>query len=182
MKILSGVLVFFLCVWPTLYAEKKSPSTHTKHSSHKKQPSSANSKQALSAKTKKELLAVFAKNEPLHKAFFAYEKQKAQIPALALEMSKAIDSVSDAKIKKLLIFSQGKLKEMKANSSREVNNQNYHLISMALIHLLNKYDLGKVYHGYACPMVKKKWVRNVSKLAKVHNPYAPNMPHCGAKN
>ena len=48
--------------------------------------------------------------------------------------------------------------------------------------VVNTYDVGKKYNAYSCPMVKKKWVQNSKKMAKVHNPYAPNMPHCGSKD
>ena len=85
------------------------------------------------------------------------------------------------KSKKLLKFSQGKLKEIKSDSSKKDNNQRYHLVSMALIHVLNKYDIGNDYAAYTCPMVQKKWIQNSKKIAKVHNPYSDKMPHCGAK-
>ena len=66
--------------------------------------------------------------------------------------------------------------------SENKNNQNYHLTSMALIHIVNTYDVGNEYNAYSCPMVKKKWLQNSKKMAKVHNPYAPNMPHCGGQD
>jgi hypothetical protein len=100
----------------------------------------------------------------------------------AMNLKKAIDAIEDKEVAKLLNFSKGKLKEIKASNDREVNNKNYHLVSMALIHIVNKYDVGSKYNAYSCPMVKKKWVQNSSKMAKVHNPYAPNMPHCGSKD
>lgn len=53
---------------------------------------------------------------------------------------------------------------------------------MALIHIVNKYDLGSKYNAYSCPMVKKKWLQNSDKMAKVHNPYAAGMPHCGSQD
>jgi hypothetical protein len=71
---------------------------------------------------------------------------------------------------------------MNAKTSREENNQNYHLVSMALIYIVNTYDVGPKYNAYSCPMVKKKWLQNSKKLAKIHNPYAPHMPHCGSQD
>jgi hypothetical protein len=41
--------------------------------------------------------------------------------------------------------------------------------------------VGEGYNEYTCPMVKKKWVQNSKKRARVHNPYAPEMPHCGGQ-
>ena len=63
-----------------------------------------------------------------------------------------------------------------------MNNENYHIVSSALIFVINKYDLGSEYNAYSCPMVKKKWIQNSKKMTKVHNPYAAGMPHCGSQD
>lgn len=42
---------------------------------------------------------------------------------------------------------------------------------MALIHIINTYDVGENYNAYSCPMTNKKWVQNSKKLNMVSNPY-----------
>ena len=137
-------------------------------------------REALNDKTKRELLAVLEKNEALHQAFFSYKGP--QVEEVSEGLLKAIRGISQEDIAKLLQFSSQKLSEIKASKTREENNQNYHLVSMALIHFINKYDLGPDYNAYSCPMVKKKWIQNTKKVAKVHNPYDPSMPHCGTQD
>ena len=139
-------------------------------------------RQSVSPSVKAELLAVFSVNEELHQAFFEYEEKKGTIPSLAAKLSESIKGISDLEIRKLLRFSQSKLAEMNVKSIKVENDQRYHLVSMTLIHILNKYDIGSDYNAYSCPMVKKKWIQNTAKVAKIHNPYAEKMPHCGSKD
>lgn len=134
----------------------------------------------LTEAVRKSVVSVLEANDSLHSAFFKYDAKAVEAKAKAL--SSAIDSIEDDEISKLLKFSKSKLLEIKESSDRESNNKNYHLVSMALIHIVNKYDVGAKYNAYSCPMVKKKWVQNSAKMAKVHNPYAPNMPHCGSQD
>ena len=150
---------------------------HTKmgHSKMKK-----GDRKSLSEAAKKSIVLALEANEALHSSFFKYDAKA--VESNAMKLKKAIDAIEDKEVAKLLDFSKGKLKEIKASNDREANNKNYHLVSMALIHIVNKYDVGSKYNAYSCPMVKKKWVQNSSKMAKVHNPYAPNMPHCGSKD
>lgn len=142
--------------------------------------SESKSRVKLNEKIKEELVAVLEANENLHNAFFEYNAN--QVQKAAKNLSGEISKISDAEISKLLNFSKGKLLEITASADREENNKNYHLVSMALIHIVNKYDVGMKYNAYSCPMVKKKWVQNSEKMDKVHNPYAPEMPHCGSKD
>ena len=137
-------------------------------------------RKSLSEGTKKSVVNALEANEELHNSFFKYDGKK--VEAAAKKLKKAIDGIEDSEVSKLLKFSKTKLDQIKASSSRDDNNQNYHLVSMALIHVVNTYDVGAKYNAYSCPMVKKKWVQNSKKMAKVHNPYAPNMPHCGSKD
>jgi hypothetical protein len=137
-------------------------------------------RKSLDAKSKKEILKVLKANESVHNAFFDYEAKK--VEASALELNNAIKSIENAEVAKLLKFSQSKIGDIKASNDRKKNDQNYHLASMALIHVINTYDVGSEYNAYSCPMVKKKWLQNSKKMAKVHNPYAPNMPHCGGQD
>jgi hypothetical protein len=146
---------------------------------HKKMMKDDGKKKSLSATEKKKLEAVYAANEELHKAFFKYDAKTVETKAQAL--AEAVAKIEDKELSKLLSFSQKKLKDITASKSREDNNKSYHTVSMALIHVLKKFDVGSTYAAYSCPMVKKKWVQNTKKMAKVHNPYAPEMPHCGAK-
>lgn len=137
-------------------------------------------RKSLSEAAKKSVISALEANEALHSSFFKYDAKA--VESNAMKLKKAIDAIEDKEVAKLLNFSKTKLSEIKASNDRETNNKNYHLVSMALIHIVNKYDVGSKYNAYSCPMVKKKWVQNSSKMAKVHNPYAPNMPHCGSQD
>ncbi|MEX0799382.1 MAG: hypothetical protein WD025_08050 [Bacteriovoracaceae bacterium] len=135
-------------------------------------------KKELDEKTKKTLSAVFEQNEKLHDAFFNYDAKKVEEEAEKLE--EEIEKIKAPEISKLLKFSKEKLDEIEDDKDRKENNQNYHLVSMALIHVMNTYDVGDKYAAFQCPMVKKKWIQNKEKQKQVMNPYAPEMPHCGA--
>jgi len=137
-------------------------------------------RKSLSEAAKNSVISALEANEALHSSFFKYDAKA--VESNAMKLKKAIEAIEDKEIAKLLNFSKTKLSEIKASNDRETNNKNYHLVSMALIHIVNKYDVGSKYNAYSCPMVKKKWVQNSSKMAKVHNPYAPNMPHCGSQD
>ncbi|WP_372651515.1 hypothetical protein [Halobacteriovorax sp.] len=137
------------------------------------------SKEAVDEKSKAEMLLVLEANEALHASFFKYNPK--EVEANAVKTSEAISKLSNKEIKKLLENSSKMLKSIKGDADREANNVSYHQASMALIYVINKYDLGEKYSGYRCPMVKKKWVQNTEKMSRVHNPYAPGMPHCGGK-
>lgn len=142
----------------------------------------AKERKTIPVSVQKELIEVFTINEELHNAFFDYDKQIERIPKIAEGLRLKIGEISDESIRKLLVYSQGQLKEMNSKDSKAKNNQRYHLVSMALIHILNSYDIGSDYNAYSCPMVKKKWVQNSKKIAKVHNPYDATMPHCGSQD
>lgn len=137
-------------------------------------------RKSLSEAAKNSVISALEANEALHSSFFKYDAKA--VESNAMKLKKAIDAIEDKEVAKLLNFSKSKLSEIKASNDRETNNKNYHLVSTALIHIVNKYDVGSKYNAYSCPMVKKKWVQNSSKMAKVHNPYAPNMPHCGSQD
>lgn len=137
------------------------------------------SKEAVDEKSRAEVLLVLEANEALHASFFKYNAK--DVEANAKKTSAAISKISNKEIRKLLQNSSKMLDSIKSDADREANNVSYHQASMALIYVINKYDLGEKYSGYRCPMVKKKWVQNTEKMARVHNPYAPGMPHCGGK-
>ena len=134
----------------------------------------------LNPSVKSELISVLQANEKLHMAFFKSDYKKAEYESK--NVISAIDKISDANIKSMLKFAQTKLSQIKSNQDKKVNNKSYHIVSSALIFLLNKYDLGSGYNAYSCPMVKMKWIQNSKKINKVHNPYANEMPHCGEKD
>ena len=143
--------------------------------------SNANEKRKeLLPDTKKSVIAVLSVNESLHSAFFTYSGKL--VEKEAKNLIEKINDIKDEEISKLLKFSKSKLSEIKEVNARGENDQNYHSVSMALIHIVNKYDLGSKYNAYSCPMVKKKWIQNSEKMSKVHNPYAPGMPHCGSQD
>ena len=149
------------------------------HSTMKKMSKKGNRK-SLNEETKESVVNALEANEKLHSSFFKYDGEK--VEAAAKKLIKAIEDIEDSEVSNLLNFSKTKLKQIKASNSRDDNNQNYHLVSMALIHVIKIYDVGEKYNAYSCPMVKKKWIQNSSKMSKVHNPYAPKMPHCGSKD
>ena len=134
----------------------------------------------LEKKERQEVIKVFEVNEKLHNSFYDYQAKK--VVRNAEKLAQAMEGISNPEVKNLLKYSQKKLKEISASKDKKANSQIYHMVSMALIHVLNQYDLGDTYNAYSCPMVKKKWVQNSKKKNKVHNPYASNMPHCGSKD
>lgn len=139
----------------------------------------AKERKKLDEKSKSEVISVLKSNEVLHMSFFKYDAKRVEINAKKL--SEAISKISNQEISKLLKFAHTKTKEIQASSSQDDNNQTYHIVSMALIYLVNTYDLGSEYNAYSCPMVKKKWLQNSKKMSKVHNPYSAMMPHCGSQ-
>lgn len=134
----------------------------------------------VSKETKANIIRVLKANENLHASFFKYDAALVEKNALALKAE--VEKIKNKEISKLLNYAKKKLANIKASNKRETNNMNYHVVSMGLIVIINKYDLGKKYNSYTCPMIKKKWVQNTDKMKKVHNPYAPEMPHCGSQS
>ncbi|WP_127716820.1 DUF3347 domain-containing protein [Halobacteriovorax sp. HLS] len=137
-------------------------------------------RKALDESTKKSVIKVLEINENLHASFFKYNPSEIDKNAKALKM--AIVEIKNDEISKILKFATTKIDMITADAKRKDNNDNYHLVSMALIHVVNSYDIGGKYNAYSCPMVKKKWIQDSDKNAKVNNPYAPYMPHCGSKD
>lgn len=133
----------------------------------------------LPEQTKLEIINVLKVNENLHASFFKYNAK--EVEQKSKELVAAMDKINDPQIKKLLNYSKSQAGKINSTMDRKQNDRTYNVVSMALTHLINKYDLGKDYNVYSCPMVKKKWVQNSTKMKKVHNPYAPNMPHCGER-
>ncbi|RLA63398.1 MAG: hypothetical protein DRQ88_09555 [Epsilonproteobacteria bacterium] len=139
----------------------------------------ATDREKLPEQTKMEIINVLKVNEGLHTSFFKYNAK--DVEKNAKDLIQAMDKINDPQIKKLLNYSKSQIGQINPTKTRKNNNQLYNMVSMALTHLINKYDLGSGYNVYHCPMVKMKWVQNSTKMKKVHNPYAPNMPHCGER-
>lgn len=163
-----------------MFREASASENHNHHKNMKMKDKKQGKRLALNKSSKDSLIAVLEANEKLHAAFFEYNGKTVEKNAHDLKV--AIENIKDKEISKLLVFSKEKLNEIKANVDRKKNNQNYHLVSMALIYIVNKFDVGEKYNAYSCPMVKKKWLQNSQKMSKVHNPYAPEMPHCGTQD
>ena len=54
-------------------------------------------------------------------------------------------------------------------------------VSQGMLVVLEKHAPNKDYARFYCPMVKKYWIQNKTKIKKVMNPYASSsMPHCGS--
>jgi len=172
--VLVSVLVVFLNT-----KEVKASEGHQHHkmgdSTKKEKP-----RKVISEIDKKSVIAILVKNEILHDSFFEYNKDQIEKSAKALSVE--IDKIKNTEISNLLKYSQKKLNEIKKSNTREQNNELYNVVSTALIYLVNTYELGSKYNAYSCPMVKKKWIQNSSKVSKVKNPYAPEMPHCGSQD
>lgn len=128
----------------------------------------------------KSVLNILKINESLHSHFFEYKPTLVEEDARRLK--KAIAAVKNKEIKVLLKGSRSELEKIKAKNNRESNNMAYHQVSLSLIKVLKKFDPGKRYNSYSYPMVKKKWVQNSEQKLRVHNPYAPEMPHCGQRD
>jgi len=172
---IKKTLVTFLIafVFSPAFAQEEKHS----HMSMKKEGMMA-PRQALLEGEKQEVLNVLKANEPLRISFFRRDYSGAE--KAAKDVINAIDKLSNQTIKATLAFAKGKLAQIGPAQSRKDNNQNYHLISMALLHIVGKYDVGNVYNGYYCPMEKKKWVQNSEKTMEAQNPFASdNMPNCG---
>ncbi|TDJ05622.1 MAG: hypothetical protein E2O68_06215 [Deltaproteobacteria bacterium] len=133
----------------------------------------------LPEQTKMEIINVLKVNENLHASFFKYDAGK--VEKNAKDLVQAMDKINDPQVKKLLNYSKSQITQINPTQTREKNNQLYNMVSMALTHLINKYDLGNEYNIYYCPMEKKKWVQNSLKMKKSNNPYMPSMPHCGER-
>ncbi len=98
------------------------------------------------------------------------------IKSLELSLLKEIkiDKLDVTKLKNSLKF----VKLMYKKDIGSLRLEFYHL-SKVLIPMIKKYNLKGV-QAYYCPMAKKTWIQNQSKIT--YNPYIPKkMLHCGSK-
>lgn len=133
----------------------------------------------LKESDKKSIVSMYKSYEALYDGFLNYDSKSVEEEAQKLKL--AISKIKHEDISHLLKFSQTKLDEIKSTKSRQENNTNFHVVSMALIHILKKYDLGPDINAYFCPMEKKKWIQNNTKRENIHNPYNAKMLNCGSK-
>jgi ribonucleotide reductase beta subunit family protein with ferritin-like domain len=140
---------------------------------------SIQAKEAVSAGAKKAMVKALTENEKLHMAYFNYDTQK--IVTSRDKFVKDLKSVKDKKLQAKLKKAISYLEKISKANDKEKNNKYYHYANVYLIQLVEKFDFHKNYQPYYCPMVRKKWIQNISKIEKVHNPYDPSMPHCGGR-
>lgn len=133
----------------------------------------------LDSSTKEKVLELLKSNESLMMSFYKYDAKK--ISQAAKDFKGKLSAIKDKTIKVEVELAEIYLAKIASKNKKEVNYEAYHGISKALSRLVEGYELGSTYNVYYCPMVKKKWVQNSVKRRKVHNPYAPEMPHCGGQ-
>ena len=161
-----------------LMTGQKAYSMH--HEKKEQQSATATERKKINEELKSSLTKIFEQNEKIHAAFFTYNADEVEKSALVLR--DLILKVSDQQIKNDFKRTLVQLEKLTKTNDQEANNHLYNLVSKKLVDVLTKYDLGKTYNVYSCPMVKKVWVQNSVKMDKVHNPYASYMPHCGTKD
>jgi len=170
MKLLVSLLLISFCL-PALSAGSVK-GDHGMDESTKRLP--------LDLKAKAELVRVLEANEKLHAGFFTYKA--GVVEEAAKNLRKVVRAVSNTKTRMLLKDALKPLDQIKAKNKREANNVAYHKASLVLAGMVNSYDVGSSYNVYSCPMVKKTWIQNSKKQLRTHNPYAPEMPHCGGRD
>lgn len=120
-----------------------------------------------------------SKYEGLHQAFF--DNDLAKIKSNAKEVLKELENIKDKKINKTLIYTKKKLAEISMSDDIKESKEAMNTVSQGMLVVLEKYAPNKDYARFYCPMVKKYWIQNKTKIKKVMNPYASSsMPHCGS--
>ncbi len=118
--------------------------------------------------------------DKLHASFFEYDAKKVESEAKTVIAK--IDQLKDPELTKLLKVTKEKLALLGPAQNEEANKENFYIVSLGLGNIINKYDVGGKWNVYSCPMVKKKWIQDSSKVDDVQNPYAASMPNCGTKD
>lgn len=134
----------------------------------------------ISKKEISEITIALVANELMHMAFFKYDIEK--IDAAKKKLTVALNNISNKDIQSFLKFAKTQLANIDGKNDKKKNNQNYHMVSSALIYVMNRYEIGNNYEAYYCPMVKKKWIQHSKKMTKTQNPYSADMPTCGRKD
>ena len=134
-------------------------------------------REAIDEASKKEIITVLEAQEDLHAAYFEYDQKSVLSAANKVEGALKKISKKKGEFKDAL----SGIKEISKTKDEESNKEAYFKFSAALASIVKKYDLGKNYNVYYCPMVKKSWIQDSSKHDGVRNPYASYMPECGRK-
>jgi hypothetical protein len=124
---------------------------------------------ALQEKDKKEVRNVLAKNDLLFNAFL--KKDKSLIEQEARELQKTLAG-TNSKI----------LEQVRKGSSalqKEVSMEAYEAFLNPMIQVVQKYDVGRDFNVFSCPMVNKSWIQDVRVNKGVKNVYAMEMLECG---
>ena len=133
----------------------------------------------VSERLKESVLSILEENERLHSSMFEYKK--AALKESVEAFKKKAMGIKDKKIEELLKPALRASSELMTNKTKAEDNESYHRLSLSLVKIVESFQIGSTYNIYYCPMVKKRWVQNSKKMRKVHNPYAPEMPHCGGQ-
>lgn len=136
-------------------------------------------RESISDQEKSQIIGVLQANEDLMMSFFDYDIKK--IAKAQKEVKAKLSLLKGKRFLKQKGEAENSLGMIKEDNDKDKNYEAYHSLSKVLVTLIETYDLGSTYNVYYCPMVKKKWVQNSQKRRKVHNPYAPEMPHCGGQ-
>jgi ribonucleotide reductase beta subunit family protein with ferritin-like domain len=137
------------------------------------------SRRPLGSELKTQLMKVFEQNEKLHAAMFKYNKEK--LVQETTLFKKLLREIKASDLSKQLTPALSSADELISSQDKAKDNESYHRLSLVLVKIIESYNLGSTYNIFYCPMVKKRWVQNSQKMKKVHNPYAPEMPHCGGQ-
>jgi len=135
----------------------------------------------LDKDSKAQILKSLKTYEKLHDAYYAYDNSK--VVSESKKLTQSLEAISNkdiqSKLKSENVYTF--LNAIKMTDNRTVNDSLLDNVSKKLNEIiLSKYDLSD-YNLYYCPMVKKHWLQNSKKMAKVHNPYAPDMKSCGSQ-
>ncbi len=150
--------------------------THNHHQEHgKKMEMNEHNHGVENTKFNKALI----KYEGLHQAFF--DNNLAKIKSNAKEVLEELKNIQNEKINKTLIYTKKKLGEISMSDDIKESKEAMNTVSQGMLVVLEKHAQNKDYARFYCPMVKKYWIQNKTKIKKVMNPYASSsMPHCGS--
>lgn len=134
----------------------------------------------MKPEVQKQVQSILKAGDKLHESFFEYDASA--VEKAAKDVAQKISELKDPELAKLLKVTKEKLEEIGKEKSESVNKENFYIVSLGLGNVVNKYEVGGKWNIYSCPMVKKKWIQDSSKVSDVQNPYASGMPNCGSKD
>lgn len=163
-------LALFFLIFSTFSFASSSMQDLTPEKSKKK-------RKALSTPERKLLIELLEGNEELHAAFYKYSPE--QINQVAKKMKSTLEKLRETQLAKAFKRTEKEILKLTTGKERMANNRAYSEFGKTLERVLDKWDVTSSYNVFYCPMVKMTWVQDIKKKAKVHNPFAPSMPHCG---